>query len=101
MDKQFYKNKLVLRDHLDQSTYEKCHEKEDIGNFKELKILVGTHKDCLTKEEIDYVTNYEWKSNNFLCTTEGKQIYNTEKYIKTDPPETLKARPNSRPHVTN
>ena len=36
MDKQFYKNKLVLSDHLDQSTYEKCHEKEDMRTFKEL-----------------------------------------------------------------
>ena len=101
MDKQFYKNKLVLRDHLDQSTYEKCHEKEDIRTFKELKKLVNTHKDCLTKKEIDYVTNYEWKTSNFYvqpkvnkCKILKDIITQTNnEYIKTDPPETLKARP--------
>ena len=97
MDKQFYKNKLVLTDHLDQSTCGKCHEKEDIRTFKELKNLVDTHKDCLTKKEIDY----EWKSRNLYvkpkvnkCKILKNIITQTNnEYIKTDPRETLKARP--------
>ena len=65
MDTSFYKEKLVLQDHLLKPTYEPSPQTADKKAFKDLQNLITKHKDCLTNNEFKYVTQYEWKSSNF------------------------------------
>ena len=100
MDTTFYKNKLVLKDHLLKPTYEPSPETSDKKVFKNLQTLATKHKECLTNNELKYVSEYEWKSSNFYvqpkinkCTELKELISNSNShYIKTNPPHTLKGR---------
>ena len=66
MNKQFYENKLVMEDHLnDSTTYTKVDKDIDKNTTKKLGELVKKHEKCLTKKEIDYVKNNDWESSEF------------------------------------
>ena len=101
MDAEFYKEKLVYNDHLNQSTYEEVSSNADSKVFKELKTLMETHKKCLTVKEMKYITDYDWKSSNFYVQPKVNkcevlkeiiQLSNSE-YIDTIAPDSLKGRP--------
>ena len=101
MDTDYYRDKLVFADHLNTDTYIKIDTGADKLVFKQLKILMEKHKNCLTHKEFTYITNYEWKTSNFYVTPKihKSQIIkdiikiNESTYIDIDPPVDLKGRP--------
>ena len=102
MDTDFYKNKLVLGDHLkNESTYETTSEKVDRNSFTNVKRLMDKHRLCLTKDEYEFITDYEWKSSNFYvnpkiakCKEISDRIAELKcNYIHIEAPMTLKGRP--------
>ena len=101
MDAEFYKQKLVLQDHLNKPTYERTTEDADKKVFKRQAALVEKHKRCLTNKEAKFITDYEWKTSNFYASpkiskckeiSEKMRSSDTE-YLKMPPPESLKGRP--------
>ena len=101
MDTSFYRNKLVLQDHLETQVYELTTEHADKKVFTEQIRLMEKHKKCLTPNEFKYITNYEWKSSNFYvnpkiakCEEIKEKMKTTnKKCLKMQPPPTLKGRP--------
>ena len=101
MDTEFYKNKLVLTDYLNNNNYEKADVNADKKVFQDLKSYIELNKSCLTSKELNYITKYEWRWSNFYIqpkinkckTLKDIIITSNSEYIKTDPPESLKGRP--------
>ena len=97
----FYRDKLVLNDHINTLTYGKAQDNADAKTFQHLKKLMDKHKSSLTKNEYKYVTNYEWKSSNIYVQPKihkSKTIIetienNSKHYIEMESPQDLKARP--------
>ena len=57
MDKDYYCNTLVMKHHLNTSTYKKVDSDSDKRIFNNLKFLIKKHKSCLTKNELKYILN--------------------------------------------
>ena len=101
MSKVFYRDKLVLQDHLNTATYCRTDPSADSNTFKNLKKLMEKHSECLTKKEKDYITKYEWVSSNMYVQPKvhkNKAIIenvtaSSSTYVEMDPPDDLKARP--------
>ena len=101
MDSEFYRNKLVLNDHLSSSTYERAADDADVKVFKQQTKLLEKHRNCLTKNEFNYITDYEWKSSLFYVNpkiAKCKEISermrtNNSEYLHMEPPPSLKGRP--------
>ena len=101
MDTEFYRDKLVLKDHLNTPTYEKTSADADKKVFVEQTKLMKNHEQCLTPKEFKFVTNYEWKTSNFYVNPKvakckeikEKMQKNDSNYLKMSPPESLKGRP--------
>ena len=62
MDTYYYRDKLVLQDHLNTSTYERTTEDADKNIFSNQTKLMKKHEKCLTPKEFNFITNYEWKT---------------------------------------
>ncbi|XP_065662664.1 uncharacterized protein LOC136085297 [Hydra vulgaris] len=101
MDSTYYKDKLVNQDHLSSlNTYEKKIFDSDKRVFKNLSKMIAKHK-CLTQNEIDCITNFEWKSSTFYvipkihkCNEIIKKVQESSSpFIEMKPPKDLKARP--------
>ena len=101
MSKSFYRDKLVVNDHLNTPTYSKTEQNIDQKVVKNMKILMEKHKKCLTKKEFEYITNFDYKSSNMYVLP---KIHKSEKiikvmeetndfYVKMNPPPDLKGRP--------
>ena len=101
MDKDYYCGTLVMKQHLSTSTYQKVDSNSDKRVFNNLKILIKKHESCLTKNEMKYVLNSNWKSSNFYVLP---KIHKSKKIIEEinenhsiclnmQPPEDLKGRP--------
>ena len=101
MDLDYYREKLVLQDHLSQATYEVTNDDADKKTYRKQQVLLHKHKNCITKKEYDFITNYEWKSSNFYVNpkiAKSKEISdnmqtNNSGYLKMAPPISLKGRP--------
>jgi len=101
MDKDFYREKLVLQGHLNGNEYQEVTLDQDNIVMRNLKILVNKYQDVLTTKELQFITNFEWKSSNFYVLPKihkCKDIINTistckAEYIEMLPPENLKGRP--------
>ena len=101
MDSDYYRDKLVLNDHLNTPTYERTTEDADQKMFKEQSRLLERHRACLTEKEFRYITTYDWKSSLFYvnpkiskCKEISDQIrMNNSDYLKMKPPASLKGRP--------
>ena len=101
LDKTFYRDKLVLKDHLQTNTYEAAPPNLDKKVMKNLKGLLEKHKTCLRPQEFSYIYNPEWKSSNIYVTPKvhkNKEIINACKtsntdYIHMSVPPDLKGRP--------
>ena len=65
MDVDFYRNKLVIEDHLSSNTYRKVDNNCDKTVMTQLNKHVQTYKKHLTIKEQDYITNFKWQSSNF------------------------------------
>ena len=66
MNKDFYENKLVLHDHLnDTTTYKKVNNNADKITAKKLNELIKKYEKCMTKKEIEYTTKFDWETSEF------------------------------------
>ena len=65
LDKKFYFEKLVRRDHLDSNTYVKIDSNSGKKIFSKLNRLIDKHTKRLTKREHTYLIHYQWKFSNF------------------------------------
>ena len=101
LDKSFYRDKLVLKDHLTTEAYEIVSNNEDKTVMTNLKKLVDKQEDSLTKKEQDFIINFDWKTSNFYILPKihkNKEIINQissseRDFIEMSPPEDLKGRP--------
>ena len=66
LDKDFYESKLIMADHLnDSSTYAKVNDDADKKTMSKLNKLVKKHEKCFTKGEKKYVSDPNWKTSEF------------------------------------
>ena len=101
LDADFYRNKMVLKDHLESETYEVVNTNADNKVIKLLAQLTKKHSKCLIESEIRYINNKNWKSSNIYVTPKVhkcKEIIDitsssTEEYIHMPCPPNLKGRP--------
>ncbi len=101
MDTDFYRDKLVLEDHLNTPTYSIAPVNSDKNVFKELTKVVEKHRNCLTEKETQFILNKDWKSSNFYVLPKihkNKKIAEkfagtNAEYAEMDTPKDLKGRP--------
>ena len=102
LDTSFYKNKMVLNDHLLQSnTYQRVPPNTDKKVMDELTQHLNKYEKCLYPAEFKYILNKKWKSSNIYVTPKvhkNKSIIdacstsNTD-FIQMTVPQDLKGRP--------
>ena len=101
LDTDFYRNKMILKDHLNTDTYEIVNKQADNKVMKLLAELTKKHSKCLHESEIKYINNKNWKSSNIYVSPKVhkcKEIIDiaatsTEEYIHIPCPQNLKGRP--------
>ena len=101
LDTHFYRDKLVLNDHLNTDTYERVPINTDKKVMKNLEKLLDKHKNCLRPQEITYIHNKKWKSSNIYVSPKvhkSKEIIractnNNTDYLHMTVPKDLKGRP--------
>jgi hypothetical protein len=101
LDTNFYRDKLVLSDHLNTATYSVAPLNSDKKVYRELKKLVEKHKHCLTEKEIKYICKDDWSSSNFYVLPKihkNKIIIeqfskSNSEFVEMDVPPDLKGRP--------
>ena len=65
MNKSFYRDKMVIQDHLNSDTYEKSDVASDSHAMQELEGLMEIHKDYLTSKEREFICDFEWQTSEF------------------------------------
>ena len=101
MDSSYYRDKLVIADHLDSDTYKKADSKADEFVMAKLRALMEKHSNCLTEDEFDYITDFNWKTSNLYVLPKihkSRIIIDTIKetdspYLHIPIPSDLKGRP--------
>ena len=101
LDTVFYRDKLVLSDHLNTDTYSIAPINSDKKVYRELKKLVEKHKNCLTEKEIKYIIKDDWSSSNFYVlpkihknkTIIDKFKESNSEFVEMEVPRDLKGRP--------
>ena len=101
LDKNFYRDKMVMRDHLRTKTYKIVSRFSDNRVMRKLKELTDKHSKCLHESEINYINNKLWKSSNIYVTPKVhkcKEILeiaasSNKEYIHMPCPPNLKGRP--------
>ena len=69
MDKTYYRDHLVKKEHLHSNVYKKVPLDSDKKVFKLLLLLAEKCKSNLTSKEIKYLTDFKRKSSNIYCTS--------------------------------
>ena len=101
MDKDVYREKLVMKDHLLTSTYRKSPPDANQKVFKSLQKLVSKHSSCFTKKEIKVILDPDWEESNFYilpkihkCKEIKEAIaQQNSEYVQMALPSSLKGRP--------
>ncbi len=101
MERDFYRDKLVLGDHLLQPTYIKVRESEVNRVSYNLKELMKRHSGCLFPKEFQYITDFDSSHSNFYVLPKihkNSEIIkevneNNNVYLHLKTPSDLKARP--------
>ena len=99
LDKSFYRDTLVVEGHLNSPTYIKADNNSDQKVFINMNKLAAKHKECLTKDEMNFLTKYEWKSSTLyvLPKIHKCKVLQTNSqvsdFIEMTPPKDLKGRP--------
>ena len=101
LDSTFYRDKMVIKDHLKTDTYEITNKYADNKVIKQLEELTSKHSKCLHESEIRYINNREWKSSNIYVSPKihkCKEIIDiasksANEYIHVSCPPNLKGRP--------
>ena len=88
MDKSYYQDSLVVKEHLDSNVYQEVPRNSDKKVFEKLKFLVEKYRSNLSKREVAYLTNFKWQSSNIYSIA-----LSTDDYNEVFQPEDLKARP--------
>ena len=65
MDKDSYCSTLVMKHHINTSTYQQVDLNSDKRVFNNLKLLIKKYKSCLTKSETKYILDSNWTSSVF------------------------------------
>ena len=101
MEREYYRDVLVNNQHLNSSSYEIADLNADKKVFTALGHLIDKHKTCCTKDEIAYLTNFEWKTSEFYVLPKIHKsktlpivvsLANSD-YIEIEPPDDLTSRP--------
>lgn len=102
MNTEYYRDKLVLSDHLQTESYDKVDTDRDEAVAAQLNDLLTRHATCLTKKEAEYVNMDEWKTSEFYVLPKVhksksiiEQVTKCTEDVVTgiiDPPD-LKGRP--------
>lgn len=100
MNTDFYKNKVmdILND---EETYKKIPHNRDQNTMHKIKITINNYSNILTKDEIRYLTQFEYKTSLFYGLPKihkSKLIINTitrenSEYVSVRDPMDLKLRP--------
>ena len=86
LDKIFYERKLIMADHLsDSSTYAKVNDDADKKAMSKLTKLVKNHEKCLTKGEKSYVLDPNWKTSEFYVRPKIHKCKTILEEIKREP----------------
>ncbi len=102
LDVSFYKEKMVLKDHLHQTdTYRRVPYKTDKNVIDELSKHIKKYEKCIYPAEAQYILNKNWKSSNIYVTPKihkNKAIIeacsnSTTDFIQMNVPQDLKGRP--------
>ena len=101
MDKDRYKEQLVLKCHLRTPSYEKVNNESDAIVYKDLGKLCQKYGTCLTKNELRTIMNDDWRTSRFYVLpkiNKSKTILDaikngTEEYVELPMPEDLTSRP--------
>ena len=101
MDNEFYRDKLVINDHLSTPTYKKVNKDCDVNVFKNLQKHVKKFEHCLTNYEKDYLLKFELSTSNFYVLPKIHKSQMIEKainsynnyHIEMNTPHDLKGRP--------
>ena len=101
MDKNFYRDKMVLKDHLNTKTYKIVSRFADNKVMRNLKEHTKKHSKCLHESEIKYINNKHWKSSNIYVTPKVHKCKtildiaasSNQEYIHLPCPPDLKGRP--------
>ena len=99
MEKEDYKEKLVLDGHLRTETYEKSEPESNQKVYKNLVKLCSKHENCLTKAERKLILRKDWSESNFYILPKihkSKEILekiqrDSSEYIVMPMPQDLKA----------
>ena len=101
MEKDYYCNTLVMKHHFNTSTYQKADSNSDKLVFNNLKPVIEKLESFLTKNELRYILNSNWKSSIFYVLSKvHKSNKNIEEInernnicLNMQPTEDLKERP--------
>ncbi|XP_065679096.1 uncharacterized protein LOC136093777 [Hydra vulgaris] len=97
----YYNEKLVHQDHLlSANTYKRTKSESNKIVFRDLIKMIEKYN-FLTKNEINYITNFKWKSSSFYITPKihkcqeiiDKVNASNSLYIEMKPPNDFKGRP--------
>ena len=101
MDKDKYKEQLVLQCHLNTSSYEEVNVNSDHTVYTEMTKLLNKFDHCTTKNEKKAILRDDWRTSRFYIlpkinksTTVLETINNTpDRYIEMPMPDNLTSRP--------
>ena len=101
MDKEEYREKLVLQCHLQTESYKEVEEGSDENVYKNLKKLCTKHRSCLTDNEQSVILEKDWRRSNLYVlpkinksTAIIEEITRKNKeYIQMPMPDDLTSRP--------
>ena len=85
MDKIYYRDKLVIENHLNNNTYKIIHKHSDNNVVRNLKQLVERYKSNLTTHEVDFLTHFTWKSSQLYIPPKLHKCKSLKEYIEHNP----------------
>ena len=95
MDKTYYRDHLVNKEHLHSKVY------KEVPLDSDKPLLVEKYKSNLTSKEIKYLTDFKWQSSNIYCTPKIHKcksiqeaiVLANDDYIEIYQPDDLRGRP--------
>ena len=101
MDKEQYKEQLVMQCHLDTPSYEEVDTQSDNKVYGKLNLLCTKYQNCMTKSEKKTILNDDWSTSRFYVLpkiNKSKEILEKVRssagdYIEMEMPADLTSRP--------
>ena len=92
MDKSYYRDKM-LEMLSDTETYVELDQNKDDLVMKKIKRLTRQYEHELTKQEIDYIQNFSWRTSNFYGLPKTHKSWTINNAIKKQNTTYVKAAP--------